>query len=536
MHLELIKRVKGWLRAFTRLIMTVIDINFSRTINFDISITSNDMSLKNIDRIKIYEIDVKTWQSLNSNLFNTDPISGFVIDSTQFSPILRPRKIKSIDIRFIWEISRFQFPSEMFDKKNNLDNYIRLFEHKNPLFFGPNWVSPMEAGIRAVNILIKRISTSNNSSTVNNFLNKSFYFLINNLENHNYHKGNHYMINLCSLLFLISKSNYSNEINIKYLIDELESEILLQYNKDGSYYENSTYYHLFVTEALCQTLYFIKNECSNSILKKIIENNSRLHKSDPILNVLGKALHFSQSINYKNQIFPSIGDEDSGRFIYTSTKINNLEQNFYRIVPNELKNINFFKTVSIQSKGDTTKTINHYSLPIEKLKIRHFKDFGLIILKSDNFFLTLRTNYCEKKMVHAHEDLGSINLIINDKIILWDPGTYTYNRNIDDRNYFRSGKNHNVQRVTSTIEKLKSPFIFKSTAKTMYSIKETKNSVSIDFKLQTEKETIKRKILIQSNGIHIFCDPETNLKLPIKFSPKYGKIENFTYSRSIFSL
>lgn len=536
MHLKLIRRVNSWTRIFTRFLRTIIDIHFSKSLNFDISILSNKKRLQNIERTKIYEIDLKEWRSLNSNIFNTDPISGITLDSKHFSPILKPRKIESFDIRVVWEISRFQFPPSMNNKKEELEKYINLFRTKNPIFFGPNWVSPMEVGIRAINILITCINNKHQSKVTSRFLNDSFYFLINNLENHNYYKGNHYLINLCSLMILISKSNYSNEDKINYLINELEYEIRLQFNNDGSYYENSTYYHFFVTEALCQTLYFVKNECSNPILNKVIQKNKKLQENQTIINILGKALHFSFSINYKNQIFPIIGDEDSGRFIYTSEKVNNLGQEFYKIIPNQTNNENDFKNIPILKKKNPLKTTNHYPLIIEEVNICHFEDFGLLVVSTVEFFLTLRTKYCHKKMVHAHEDLGSINLIVNDKINLWDPGTYTYNRDINERNYFRSGKNHNIGRAYSSVENLKSPFTFKSNEKTTFSIQENIYSVVIDFKLEVEKEVIKRRILFQSDGIYIICEPEEELKFPIKLSNKYGKIENSAYSRSIYSL
>ncbi|MDA0326606.1 MAG: heparinase II/III family protein [Bacteroidetes bacterium] len=450
--------------------------------------------------------------------------------------MIKPREIETMDIRFIWELSRFQLPPSILNQKGTLTRYTKLFEIKNPVFFGPNWVSPMEVGIRAVNILIHHINTSNDSKFTSKLLHNSFHFILNNLDNHNFHKGNHYLINLCSLLFLTSKSNYTNEKKINYLINELESEIILQYNKDGSYYENSTYYHFFVTEALCQTIYFIKNESTNSILNKIIENDSRLQENNTIIDILRNALSFSSSINYKNIIFPIIGDEDSGRFIYTSEKINDLGQEFYQIIPNRIKDVSRFKTTLIQSHDNNIRCENKYSLTVEEINYCHFKDFGLLVIKSKNFFLTLRSNYCEKKMVHAHEDLGSINLIINEQILLWDPGTYTYNRNIDERNYFRSGKNHNVQLVNSSVEKLKSPFVFEFNAETKFSIQEIKGSIVVTFEMETDKEKVKRKILIQSNGIYIFCSPETSLKFPIKFSPAYGKVESAAHPRSIYSL
>jgi hypothetical protein len=65
-------------------------------------------------------------------------------------------------------------------------------------------------------------------------------------------------------------------------------------------------------------------------------------------------------------------------------------------------------------------------------------------LKNKKLFFSLRviSAYDKKFTSHYHFDQLSNILILNNKNLIIDPGTYTYSGNIKYRNYFRSYKAH----------------------------------------------------------------------------------------------
>ena len=81
---------------------------------------------------------------------------------------------------------------------------------------------------------------------------------------------------------------------------------------------------------------------------------------------------------------------------------------------------------------------------MKSIELTHFKDFGIFIWKNKKIFFSLRaiSKYDKKFTSHYHFDQLSNILIINNKNLIIDPGTFTYNGNSKLRNYFRSYSAH----------------------------------------------------------------------------------------------
>lgn len=80
----------------------------------------------------------------------------------------------------------------------------------------------------------------------------------------------------------------------------------------------------------------------------------------------------------------------------------------------------------------------------EGLKIYPYPDFGLFIYKSPRLYMSVRCGSIGQKGKggHSHNDQLSIELSINGKDVIKDPGTYLYTPIPEKRNYFRSTKVH----------------------------------------------------------------------------------------------
>lgn len=96
---------------------------------------------------------------------------------------------------------------------------------------------------------------------------------------------------------------------------------------------------------------------------------------------------------------------------------------------------------------------------IENIKVSYFKDFGMLVFKSDNLYLNVAFGSninSHPSLGHQHNDKLSIELNIEGNDIILDPGTYIYTPLPEKRNFFRSVKNHN----TIHVEEEQNSFIY----------------------------------------------------------------------------
>ncbi|MCT8140287.1 heparinase II/III family protein [Anaerobacillus sp. CMMVII] len=100
----------------------------------------------------------------------------------------------------------------------------------------------------------------------------------------------------------------------------------------------------------------------------------------------------------------------------------------------QLKEVPFIKTEFLSGGGNLLDRLEGFSYP----------EFGLYIYKSTQLYLAIRcgSNGQNGNGGHAHNDQLSIELTINGKDIIKDPGTYLYTPLPEKRNLFRSTKSH----------------------------------------------------------------------------------------------
>ena len=104
------------------------------------------------------------------------------------------------------------------------------------------------------------------------FISQHYEYISNNLENEGDVVGNHYIIELTSLLLTIATFSFNeHEEEFKFYHDELEVELNKQFYKDGTNFEGSTHYSAFVTEAMILCKLAIEEIDKDSILLPRIE-------------------------------------------------------------------------------------------------------------------------------------------------------------------------------------------------------------------------------------------------------------------------
>jgi len=392
-------------------------------------------------------------KKLNKNIIslNEDIFNSYKFNFKRF----KPAYFNKADVKVPYEVARLQ--------GLQIENYFNkeTITYKDLNFPAIYWNSPMDVSIRLVNLIFHRVLLENNQNKVILFDNnkdkleieiaKHFEFVLNNLENKGIVIGNHYLVELASLLLTIA--NFEIDIDAA-LFNEIVKEAIKtlnnQFYEDGTNFEGSSHYAAFATEiVILFKLAFQALECEKKVMKridKILLNNK----------------FFISSLLIDNEL-SQIGDNDSGRIFYLfHNEIQPLKldwlilmvDSLFNVEPN-LQNNLFIKEIT-NNNINLNKLIKVENTPIEifhdTYKIYNFESFGIFIWRNEKEYFSIRCGPIGQNEIggHAHHDQLSIEAYTNGKWIARDPGTGTYTDNIKIRNSFRSldyhwGPNLNIK-------------------------------------------------------------------------------------------
>ena len=324
----------------------------------------------------------------------------------------------------------------------------------------------------------------------------------NNLEWHPKYRGNHYLSNIAGLIFAGAylSGNQANKW-FQFGVKELISETLYQFNVDGSNFEGSTCYHRLSAEiVLWSTAIILKNNYFENTDSSFLD--IKIFPLDFWSRLSGMA-NFTEAITKPNGMVVQFGDNDSGRFISfgSGEKVRALE-NIYSpflyldhrglvaginaLLGKDDPNYNLdIASVFIKNLRKSTSEIKihqdklacdvvskegvwNYFQNLQKLlpeknkwitefqfepadslnnnlSIYQFFGFGCYVFKSKNIFLAVRCGSIGLVGLGAHDhyDQLSIELFINGKQVLSDPGSFIYTPLVYKRNLYRSFEAHN---------------------------------------------------------------------------------------------
>jgi len=264
-------------------------------------------------------------------------------------------KNKGVDIKVPWELGRLQhlpqlavfailFPEKREALLKEFRNQILDFIMANPPRMGVVWKCTMDVGIRVSNMIIafdmfKQLDEFNIlDEFFNKTFNKSIYehglFITSNLEWYEGFTGNHYLSDICGLIFVAAYLKRDEEIDswLQFSVQEIISEGLKQFYEDGSNFEASTSYHRLSGELLVYSTALIYGILKTYKRKAFIEYKSnKIKRLLPLLKQrfdvfsdeffpkeyierLYRAALFTVDITKQNENISQIGDNDSGRF------------------------------------------------------------------------------------------------------------------------------------------------------------------------------------------------------------------------------
>ena len=398
-------------------------------------------------------IDMKIFgESVNNNwIVGTDFFKSYDFSNKK----LKPAFFNIADVKVPYEASRLQHL-----QKQNLINSVEATKtlgsgalvvevDKFPLIY---WNSPMDVAIRLINLIIHRqfLAHKSNRSIIfddseellDAYISQNYQYVKDNLENEGKVVGNHYLIELSSMLFYLANYETKNSVaDTKFVIEELKIEIARQFNDEGTNFEGSTHYSAFATEAL--------------ILCKL--SMQELNQSTDLLTSINRLILLNKkflSLLINNDELSQIGDNDSGRIFYFAfeeekpLKLSWLIKMIESLEINEKLIINDH-IFEVSEEVPILKDYKHVKHPEIKVFSKDYEayaypEFGIFIWRNESEYLSIRCGPVGQNGVggHSHYDQLSIECFTNNKWIARDPGTGTYTDDITIRNKFKSLEYH----------------------------------------------------------------------------------------------
>lgn len=395
---------------------------------------------------------------------------------------------------------------------------------------------------------------------------------------------NHYLSNLIGLLYisvyLKLKGKTKNWYN--FAKKEFFREIQRQFFSDGTNFEGSTSYHRLSTELVVFGLAVINRietnipedslellvragdfsqdiRKSNGEIVQIGDNDSgRLFKFTPqgvfvttrdavrenlnlscYLKRFRERIIFDENfINHDSLLsaitglvdYPLFHNEKS-KYPLESSVVKEIsgKMQYKGVTKKKLYQIPDNVNMSSCSKGNfrsiTTIRSNFISISNEEWKI--YENFGLYIYKSDRFelFFNIGRPINFGLNGHTHNDVLHVELCINSKNVIVDPGTYNYTALPEMRDYFRSYKAHFVPDYGIEPNKFFSTFSLDNEARCRVINISSKNVSVVAF---FQDIVHYRTIEILEGEIRIYDYSNKNFLINTKpskyFSAGYGKI------------
>lgn len=429
----------------------------------------NIMRMANKVVNNIYPIYGSGFQYIDNIEYNVDYISGYKWEKSKYFKHYRIINKDDSDIKVVWELSRGHYLLWLGEAylitqdEKYADKVIDLLEHwikNNRYLFSVNWTSAMEVSIRALN-WIYAINMIKESRAYKNteigdiilYLYCHYDFIYNNLEKRFLYSANHYSANIMGLIYLailfksdVRSSKYINDI--KFSLEEFYFEVRTQLLPSGVHYERSIGYHKLTAEIYLLTYI------------RLIAAGINI-PADITARLIKMVKYIDQYIKPNGSV-PNIGDNDDGRILpFVSYGFDNhlylldIAQNIFPDFETIKAPRPTIDSLIMFNYQYTNRSIKSESREGKKPIIHD--DAGIYIIENDNIYLiilnTLPSGYPSefKSRItsHTHCDLLSFELTNNEEDIFVDPGTFTYTRDVNVRNIFRSTNYHNTVSIDS---------------------------------------------------------------------------------------
>lgn len=447
--------------------------------------------------------------------WNRDIRSGYEFSKGKPNSTFIEHIPKGTDIKIPWELARMQYWPQLalYSLQNaetrgqvqkEFQSQMKDFIESNPVGTGIHFFCAMEVAIRAINLMISYDIISQYSDCLfsndfnalfEEYLYSHLNVIVNRLEKNYFtgHTGNHYLTDLCGLLWMdmYFDSNLTRKIRAD-VIEELIKESKKQFTESGSSFECSTGYHLLASEILALSFFAI-----NTLKPKAIQEDN--------WEMLSRGRQIIDVFEARDHRIVQIGDNDSGRILKLKPLF--MEDKEDCLNPIEIKNLldyllgldsdsqyaklmesynrqfkpmtgrvattdkneshkEFFCFNEIKEKIISTKTYRVDVKLGEHIRTEYISDFGIIKIQCINADVYIRTipKYEKMDTSHSHDDVFSYQVITDNGRINEDLGSIVYTSDKEKRNFYASAQSHSVPRHSVAMMKRTDTFVTKVNA------------------------------------------------------------------------
>jgi hypothetical protein len=358
------------------------------------------------------------------------------------------------DAKVPWELSRghqlltLARAARLFEQESYAEEFesqLSSWLDANPPGIGINWTTPMEVGIRAVN-LVWAVATLEGWRPLDQEVRERLIASLRwhgrhtdaNLEGTPYLRSNHYLGDILGLLILGSVLDGEPAALrwAEFARREFEREIVKQVYEDGVSFEGSLAYHGLVLEMFLLASYIASWAC--------MPLSQRFHER------LDQMVEVSRHVRHGNGRTPLFGDQDSGRI---------LPEGFAR--PPTHDNLLWLAS-AVAQKARPLEGAVHPEVawtfgvgswrrsaelpPATPVGSAAFPVGGIYVLRSERVHVVVRCGDVGQKGQggHSHNDVLSYELSVDGIPLIVDSGTYAYTFDANARNELRSTRAHNT--------------------------------------------------------------------------------------------
>ena len=400
--------------------------------------------------------------------WHRDACSGFTWEPGLFySEYLKAPAVPGADVKFTRELSRFQHLSVL-GQAYRLTRDERYTEEfcfeiadwisENPFCQSINWDCAMDVAIRAANWIVAldlfHMSPQISSpflDKIEDSLREHAQYIMGFLEYGSRVQrrravsigGNHYLADLCGLLFIVLRfPTWKESVRWKnFALRQFYREVENQFSEEGVHYEFSIAYHRLALELTFFTLL-------------MLERNGE-HLPEKVAKRVEKAFEFVLHYTKPDGTAPLIGDADDGQFVVLGKR--ELASHCYLLCIGALyfermdfasvANSFYEPAVWIFGPKSREKWDRISSGEKRTPRSRQYPRARMSILRADGgvwLFASASGPGILGHGGHTHNDLLSFELSIGNANILVDSGTFVYTRSPDARNLFRGTRAHNT--------------------------------------------------------------------------------------------
>ncbi|HVH68733.1 MAG TPA: alginate lyase family protein [Gemmatimonadales bacterium] len=391
-----------------------------------------------------------------------DPMSGTRLERVHWSRVDPPSVDMAADVKLIWELNRHQYFVTLGKAYwyTGDERYAATFvEHlmawmdANPPKRGINWASSLELAFRAISwiwgLYFFKASPSLTETTYRRTL-KFLFLHARHIETYLsiYGPNTHLTGEALGLLYLgtmfpeFRDAERWRRVGSSILVEQLDDQI----RPDGSYFEQSTYYHRYTADFYLHA--------------SILGGLNGLPIDAAVRGKLQALLAHLMYLTQPDGRTPLLGDDDGGRLLFLDQRapddfraplatgaVLSRRPDFRYVAGEAAEEVLWLLGTPGLHAFDVLKPVPPAATT------QAFADGGYYMMRdgwgrdANTLLVDCGPHGALRNCAHAHADALSVTLVVRGTPVLVDPGTYTYRSLRGLRDYFRASATHNTVTV-----------------------------------------------------------------------------------------